>query len=92
MLGATRTAEHHASVFHPVSNHAAAAVIANRGQGVNRAFKGIEGMLMAVERHREGFVVIVAAGFALRHGHRLLKRRVSKYESPKDANRVPHGE
>ncbi|HEX6573452.1 MAG TPA: hypothetical protein VF042_00655 [Gemmatimonadaceae bacterium] len=40
---------------------------ARRGERVNGAFERIEGVRVAIHRHGEGLVVIVAANLALRH-------------------------
>jgi hypothetical protein len=53
--------------FDSVTNHAALAMFANRSNGLNGAFKAVEGVSCAGRDHFEGFVVIVSADFTSRH-------------------------
>src|SRR5207237_6864970 len=67
VLGAVGAAEHHAVLLDAVADQLAAAVLAGRGQGVDRALERIERVLPAGHRHRERLVVVVATDFTGRH-------------------------
>jgi len=51
--------------FQAVPDDAAAAVAADRGQAVNRAFKAVEDVSPAADRHFEGQMIVVPAQRAL---------------------------
>ena len=68
MLRAMSAAIHRAICFHAVADDPATTVQASGRETRNGAFEAVKGMLFAaIERHGEGLVVIVAAGFAF-HG------------------------
>jgi hypothetical protein len=68
LLSAVRTAEDAARSLDAMANHPASAMSASRCQGLNSAFKTIEGMGRAAQHYVEGFVVIIPACFANGHG------------------------
>lgn len=68
MLGAICAAIHALTRFHAMTNDAALAMIACRGEGVNSALKGVERVLRPIGcPDRECLVVIVSANFANCH-------------------------
>src|SRR5262245_19537004 len=65
-----------------VPDDPAAAVGADRGQFLNRAFEAVEDMLPAGRDHLEGQVIIVSAHFTFGHGSTSLGYRTNRtYES-----------
>lgn len=68
LMGAAGATVDGAVRLHPMPDHSAAAVGATGRQTVDRALEAVEGVLVTVHGHREGFVVVVAAHFASRHG------------------------
>src|SRR5678816_1752137 len=65
---AVHAAEEGARLLHAMPDHLAAAVRALRGELVDGALEGVEGVGTARAGHCEGLVVIVAANIARRHG------------------------
>src|SRR5262249_19368960 len=72
--GAARAAVHGFVFLQPVTDDADAAMLTGRRQRVDRAFEAVERVGRAVHLYLKGLVVVVAAGFASRHG-RLACRR-----------------
>jgi flagellar biosynthesis/type III secretory pathway ATPase len=68
VLGAMGAAVHHALGFHTVTYDATTAVVALRGQRVDRAFEGIESMFMPGKGDDKGLIVVVTADVADSHG------------------------
>ncbi len=66
-MGATGAAVESAAMLDTVPYDLAAAMGADRGQGVDRALERVERVRPAIQRHGEGLVVIIAADLALRH-------------------------
>ena len=56
-----------AARFHSVTENPAAAMGANRRQGIDRALERIKDVLMTVHRYRKSFVILVAAYITLGH-------------------------
>ena len=72
MLGAIRAAEDMAVVFRAVTDDSAAAMTADRGEGVNRALERVENVIRSVSGgHFERSIIFVAANFAFSHSHAL---------------------
>src|SRR5262245_9083343 len=78
-VGAVRAAIHRAGLLEPVANDGAAAVRADRRERMDRAFEAVERVTFSGDRHLEGFVVVVSAGFASSHG--VLASRIDVDES-----------
>ena len=64
-------------------DYAAAAMFADRGERMYRAFEAVVGVRAAVHRHLERFVVFVAAGFA--SGHLTPRCAVQRVNSGRHA-------
>jgi hypothetical protein len=79
-----RTAEHLGPLFNAMPDDPAAAVIAHRRQGMNRALETIEDMSLAVHDDLEAFVVLIATDFAGSHGKLLSTSAMAN-----DANAIP---
>jgi hypothetical protein len=67
-----RTAEKAAADFNTVSDHFAFAVLANRSNGLDRAFKAVKRVSRARCNQIEALVIVVATNFAFCH-NTLLK-------------------
>lgn len=65
-----------ASIFKPVTDNAAAAMIAGRRQGVYRAFETVKRVAVATKNHFERFVIVVAANVAFRHENNSISGRM----------------
>jgi hypothetical protein len=65
-----RTAVKMSGDLHPVSDHPALAMFANGRHRLNRAFETVEYVPLSGRNYFKGFVILVAADFAL--GHMLL--------------------
>jgi hypothetical protein len=74
-FGAVVTAIDRALYLDAVADDVAIAMGTFGCQRVNRTFKAVEGVILAVDHHVKGFVVVVSANFAACHG-----------ESPFEAN------
>src|SRR5882724_7766791 len=61
-------AEEAAGLLQPMAQDLDAAGGADRRQGMDGAFEAVEHVRLAVLRDLESLVVVVAAGFAFRHG------------------------
>ena len=68
--------------FDTVTDHAAATVIANRREGVNRTLERIERVLLVILNDGKAFIVIVSANFAL-HGL-VLRGHVNANGMPRE--------
>jgi hypothetical protein len=53
--------------FHPVADHPAVAVRANRRQRVDCALEAIEGVMLAADDYLKRLVVVIFANFAFSH-------------------------
>src|SRR5215472_14403488 len=69
---AVSTAEEAPADFHAMSDHLALAMLANRGDSLNRAFEAVERMLVPGRNQFKSFVVVVTANFTRRHFASLL--------------------
>src|SRR5262249_45221205 len=72
--------------LHAVADDPAAAVVAARGEGVDRALEAVERVGGAVD-HLERLVVVVAADFAARHGRSstgIVATPLPGLKSPRD--------
>lgn len=69
MANAMMAAEELALVFDTVAYDGATAMSAGRRQRLDGTFKTIVSVRLAVHDHLKGFVVLVAACFALAHTH-----------------------
>jgi len=58
----------------PMADDLASAMRAGRGQGMDGAFKAVEDMRFAGHLDFEGFIVVVPADFAFRHGRFSFRR------------------
>ncbi len=67
MLGAMDAAKDATLRLHAVADNAAATMIARRRQGMNGAFKAIEGVRLAVHHHLKTLVILIAANVAYSH-------------------------
>ena len=67
MLGAIGATENRAVLFDAVADYSAAAMGANRRQGIDRALERIKDVLVTVHRYRKSFVILVAAYITLGH-------------------------
>jgi hypothetical protein len=67
MFSTMSATEDRAFRFHAVPDHATAAMLALRRQGMNRTFKAIKDMRLAFDGHLERFVMIISTYFALCH-------------------------
>jgi hypothetical protein len=67
LAGAMGTAVERAVSFDPMSNNAAATVIAAWSQGMNSALKAIKGVRFAPHIHGKGFIIIISTNFTLCH-------------------------
>src|SRR5215211_6478874 len=79
-LGAVRAAEDPVAGLDAVPDDLAAAVVADRRHGVDRAFEAVEHVRLAAARDLHRLVVLVPADLALRHP--LLLRWVSSSAYP----------
>src|SRR6185295_1775204 len=71
LLGAVDAAVDRARRLDAVADDAAAAVLATRRQGVDRALEAVEDVGRTLHHHLEGLIVVVSADFTSRH-HNLL--------------------
>src|SRR5690242_19488383 len=67
-FGAVIAAEERAAFLEAVAEDAAAAVLAARRQRLDRTLEAVERVRPSIHRHLKRLVVVVAAGFAGRHG------------------------
>src|SRR5437870_739431 len=66
-----------------VPKNPAAAMIARRRQRLDRAFKAVERVRLAVHDDVECLVIVVTAGFALWHGNAPIKLRAARVGAAK---------
>jgi hypothetical protein len=67
--GTVRATVESVADLHAMADDLAPAMFASRGQSVDRTLEAIEGVRATAHDHLEGFVVVIAADFALRHLH-----------------------
>src|SRR5688500_6118575 len=82
LAGAVHAAVDLAVALHAVADDLAVAVRAARGEGVDGAFEGVEGVPLARHLHLEGLVVVVAADLADRHGSSSPPRPGARPRAP----------
>jgi hypothetical protein len=56
-------------LFHPVADYAASAVSAARGQGLDRALEGVEGVRAILQQNLERLVVLIATDLTSAERH-----------------------
>ena len=61
------TAEDPATFFHAMADDSAAAMGAGGSHYLDRAFKAIENVAIAIRNHFEAFVIIISTKFTLSH-------------------------
>ena len=67
-FGAVSAAIDRPAGLYAMAQDSAVAMRAARREFVNCAFKAVERMILSAENNIKGFVIVVAAGFALSHG------------------------
>src|SRR5690606_12660925 len=82
LLRAMRAAIERAAALRAMADDHATAVLALRGEGVDRAFEGIESTLAVALGQGEGLVVVVAADIAERHCRSPVQRGEAQSPAP----------
>ena len=72
-----------------MAQDSAVAMRSGRREFVNCAFKAVERMILPAENNIKGFVIVVAAGFALSHGSFLPKLTDGYYQRLQLTGRIP---
>jgi hypothetical protein len=67
MAGTVRTTEEAAAPFNAMADYLALAVLANRGEFVDRAFEAVEDVALSGRDYFEAQFIVVLADFALCH-------------------------
>ena len=75
LFGAVIAAEHPAALLQPVADNAHAAMRAGGRESMDRAFKAVKRVGLALRNHLKGFVVVVAARVAFHRDATQATRR-----------------